>query len=330
VTPHLCRCPKRSVATFSTFSTVAILVLAAASGRPAWGADKPVRFAKIGAQVSPPPGWATDPALSTTVLAEFDKSARLPGLGPERILTGGGSWVNPGGGGALHVFWMVSNGAPTEVAQVVRRELDAVPARFSAGASKAGGLEVVSWKEEIGDSQAEGRLEGKNAALGTRSYVRLIAWLDAKQNWRELRVECVAAADDQLAARRDLCAAALASASITAPPADRSPLGQVPPMGTGVGESGGVLAQFGSSGAGAGGDAGATSGPGSAQLVAPTPGASLGPGGTGPLRIQPEAPLRTSKPPGQDRASSRALLIGGGLLVIIALAWTMGRKYRAK
>src|SRR6185436_16874820 len=91
-----------------------------------------VQLIKVGVDVTPPAGWKANGEIARTVLPEFDKNAKLPGLGPEKILTGGTSFASPDGAGVLHLLWMVGNGGTADVPGLTRAELQAAMERGKA------------------------------------------------------------------------------------------------------------------------------------------------------------------------------------------------------
>jgi hypothetical protein len=272
-----------------------------------------VGMSMIGLNVHAPAGWVGDQETSKDVLGQWDKDVKIPGLTAQDILTGGGSWVSVGGGGAFHVMWLLTNKAPADVPGLVRRELDATPGSARTEGARADGVEVVSWKEDLGATLASGTMEARNPRAGTRTFARVLMFSDRKGAFHEARIECFVADDADVADARQRCLAALAATEITVPEADRLPIGAVPAAGP-------------TSDAAA--PAPTAPGAGRLELDAPRPGASLGPERAG--RVEADPPLREPKPPGQERSFSRLMLIGGGLFVIVALALTMGRKRKSE
>jgi hypothetical protein len=68
---------------------------------------------------------------------------------------------------------------------------------------------------------------------------------------------------------------------------------------------------------------------GGLELRTPTPGSSATKGPPSGAKVRPAAPPEAvSSEPAENRPFSRMLLVGGGVAVILALAFTMGRKHK--
>ncbi len=310
---------------------VAAAVALAAFAAPAAAARRApprqtVGLGDTGISFRVPSGWTAAPKLAEKVAESFAKTAELSG---QKVTTGGRAWTSPAaaGQGVLHVQWLVGDGETPAAAVpgLVRAELDDARERPRLNALPTTAFELVSWNEGAGLEVAWGEIEHRHTENETRTLARTSVFIDAKGRVHEIRVECVMSEPSQSepsqsgpSQTRDGCVQAM-TGLFGFSPALR-PLGAIPGQGTLRVTGDNLVEPEEQNDAAARPDGGL-------ELRTPRPGsaATLGPPSGGKIMRSPP-PDAAPPEPAENRPLSRMLLVGGGIAVILALAFTMGRK----
>lgn len=240
----------------------------------------------VGFRVEIPHDLPPSADLTAAVVRDFSDSNRFGGA-PYRA--NGKAYADPEAGLALYVLWLTTEKPVTDPGGLVRGEIldkKDVPSKV-VGADQ---VEVVSWTDAVEGTLATAALEFKHNGSQTRTLMRTAMFADAEGKLHEIDVECVLREDAAERARK-ACAEALASLTITVPESGRMALGDAP-----------VAAPV----------AAAPSAP-AAQAPAAAPTSN---GGVLVVNDQARKP----------RSPRRWYLIGGGALIVVAVAVAMRRR----
>jgi hypothetical protein len=272
-----------------------------------------VSLPDAGVSFQPPAGWSEDPTLARQVGRTFTTEAELVGAPTIKLRTGARAWTSPAEAaekGVVHLLWMVAEEASPDIPATVRAQLDDARQRPRLTTIPGRSFELVSWNEQVEGKLAWGEIEWRHLENETRTLARTTLFVDAAGRVHEIRVECVMAdgagaviAGDRLAPRTG-CEAAMKGVAPLAEAALKS-LGDVPGQGA-LKVTGDALVDE------------PVRVDGGLELRTPTPGASVMPSTPPHIVEKPE--------PAENQRFSRMLLVGGGAVVILALAFTMGRK----
>jgi hypothetical protein len=302
-------------------ATVALAALAATVPAVALAAPARLSLPEAGVSFAVPAGWHESPALAQKVQKVFATEAELAGAPGQKLRTGSRAWESPPDAadkGVLHLQWIVAGKATegAEMAALVRAELDDARLRPQRTTLPRRAFELVGWSDKVEGKLAWGQLEFRNIDNETRTLTRTTIFVDATGRLHELRVECTMTdgpgakvAGDPLAPRTGCVAAMTALAALA--PAELQAFGELPGQGT-IRVTGPALPDAGEA------EAAGARPDGGLELTTPRPGDS---------DVTPRTPpphLPASAPSGGG--FSRMLLVGGALLMALALAVTLGRR----
>jgi hypothetical protein len=261
------------------------------------------------------------------VQKEFATQASLAGAPGQKLRTGSRAWESPAEAadrGVLHLQWIVADKVTpvADVPALVRAEIDDARQRPRFTTLPRRAFEMVAWSAKVEGKLAWGQLEFRNVDNETRTLARTTLFVDGAGKLHELRVECTMTdgpgaktAGDPVAPRTG-CEAAMVGLAPLAP-GELLALGELPGQGT-IRVTGAALPDGGAE------EEAAEAPPrpdGGLELRTPRPGDSVTSG---------TPPLATPAVASDARSFSRMLLMGGALLVAVAIAFTMGRRRMTK
>ena len=300
-------------------AAAALVALVATAPAVALAAPARLSLPEAGVSFAVPSGWHESPALARQVQRGFATEAELAGAPGQKLRTGSRAWESPTDAaekGVLHLQWIVAAQATAaaDVAPLVRAELDDARLRPRNTTLPRRAFELVAWSDKVEGKLAWGQLEFRNVDNETRTLARTSVFVDGGGHLHEIRVECVMTdgpgaktAGDPIAPRTG-CEAAMAAVAALAP-AELQALGELPGQGT-IRVTGPALPDAGEDEASARPDGGL-------ELKTPRPGDSVT-ARTPPPVVPPSA--------ASSRGFSRMLLLGGALLMALALAVTLGKR----
>jgi hypothetical protein len=301
-------------------ATALLAALLATAPAVALAAPARLQLPEAGVSFAVPSGWHESPALARQVQRAFVTEAELAGAPGQKLRTGSRAWESAAEAadrGVLHLQWIVASQATAaaDVAALVRAELDDARQRPRATTLPRRAFELVAWSDKVEGKLAWGQLEFRNVDNETRTLARTTVFVDGAGHLHEIRVECVMTdgpgaktAGDPIAPRTG-CEAAMSALAALAP-ADLQAPGELPGQGT-IRVTGPALPDAGEDDASARPDGGL-------ELKTPRPGDSAVTARTPPKLVPP--------PASSSRGFSRMLLLGGALLMALALAVTLGKR----
>jgi hypothetical protein len=172
-------------------------------------------------------GWQLRPELGARLAVQLAAQRQLDGLAVDLGVDAYASH----GGAMLYVTWLRAREPADEPALRVRRAFDELRAAPQHASPLVGSAEIVSWRETVAASLAEGQLVWRHLSNETETRVRALMWMSPDRLLRQVRAECVLATPATSAAAT-ACDAALGSLRLTIAAAQRGALGVVPGAGS--------------------------------------------------------------------------------------------------
>jgi hypothetical protein len=173
-------------------------------------------------EVAPPSSWQARPAEAKNLETALRATDHF-GTTPFDVKSE--AWLKDGSG-AMYITFLTANEPTTTPAESVRVLIDAVRQAPFAASTLATSIEINTWNESLKDNVADVEQTWKHLSNETVTHVRALLWLNSKRHLRELRAECVYAADSK-AKVESLCDAALGSLRLTT--SNRGELTALPP-----------------------------------------------------------------------------------------------------